>query len=175
MLVLTVQDNSVVQMLNEGKYKADFWKTRLGCLSPRFTKGYNLIRKELRNRVNRSCESPIFAWGGTPFIESVRCGKNKQVLFLEVPENELVFSDYDKFCDYVYGISDDADFMLSSRRAKNLINRGYCVQVSMAYIKPEWVVSTVDFNIVNNFEGTVDDCYRYYKILKAYFHLSELA
>lgn len=172
MLVLTVQDDSVVQKLNEGKYKADFWKTRLGCLSPRFTKGYNLISKEIKRRVNRYCEVPIFAWGGTPFIESIRCGKGKKVLFLEVPEEELVFSDYDKFCDYVYGISSDADFMLSKKKAKSLVSRGYCVQVSTAYIKPEWVVSTVDFSLIGKFEGTVDDCYRYYKILQAYFELA---
>lgn len=173
MLVLTIQDKSVLQMIGDGKYKADFWKCKFSCLSPKFTKGYMVLKSELLRATGKTCDSPIFAWGGTPFIDSIKGSGDKKALFLEVPENELIFSDYDKFCDFVYGTTETVDFILPKKKAKEKIKRGYCVQVCMPYIKPEWVLSSVDFSLIDKFEGTVDDCYRYCNLLKSYFLLSE--
>lgn len=173
MLVLTIQDKLVLQMIESGKYKADFWKSKFSCLSPKFTKGYMFLRSELLRATGKSCDTPIFAWGGTPFIDLVKGSEDKKALFLEVPESELIFSDYDRFCDFVYGTTETVDFILPKKKAKEKIKRGYCIQVCMPYIKPEWVLSSVDFSLIDKFEGTVDDCYRYCNLLKSYFLLSE--
>ena len=172
MLVLTVQDKRVLQAVEDGKYKADFWKSRFSCVSPRFTRGYMHLRSELYKETGRLCDIPVFAWGGAPFVDSIRGGENKQVLFLEVPDDEMVFSDYDKFCDYIHGSTEKVDFMLQRKRAKERIKRGYCIQVCLPYIKKEWVLSSFDFSLIEKYEGTVDDCYRYCNLLKSYLVLS---
>ena len=48
MLVLTVQESNVAQMMKSGRYEADFWKSKFGCVSARFTRGYSIISGEIR-------------------------------------------------------------------------------------------------------------------------------
>lgn len=173
MLVLTIQDSVVAQKMKDGRYEADFWKSKFGCASARFTRGYKELSKALYEQSGNSCEVPIFAWGGSPFIESVWDTRDKKAVFLEVPDRLLVYSDYDLFCDYVHGNSSKLDFMLPRKKAKDRIKRGYCVQVCLPYVMPEWIVSVVDFSMLKNYKGTVSDCCRYCKLLKSYIILSE--
>lgn len=173
MLVLTIQDERVADMMRGGRYKADFWKARFSCLSPRFTRGYEILRKKLMSSKGIWCECPIFGWCGTPFIESIRDSREKKLVFLEIPNEYMVFSDYDKFSDYVVGDSDKVDFLLTEDEAKGRVYRGSCVQVAMGYVKPEWVVGVFDFEYSKNFEGTVGDFYRYCILLNTYFELLE--
>lgn len=173
MLVLTVQDEMVVKALKRGRYKADFWKSRFSCTSPQFTKGYMLLKGCLKSETGCDCDIPIFAWGGSPFIEASAFDERKtKAIFLDVPEKYLIYSDYDKFNDFVQeGISDG--FLLTKKRAKERIRRGYCVQVCLPWIDPSWVVSVVDYQMVKGLKGTVDDYARYSKLLGTYFELSK--
>lgn len=170
MLVLTIQDEKVASMMRGGRYKADFWKARFSCVSPKFTRGYEVLRKKLMLR-GIWCDCPVFGWCGTPFIESIRDNREKKLVFLEVPDELLVFSDYDRFSDFVVGDSDRVDFLLSSEEAKRRISRGSCVQVTMGYVKPEWVIGVFEFEYSRNFEGTVGDFYRYCSLLNTYFEI----
>lgn len=173
MLVLTIQDKKVADMMRGGKYVADFWKSRFSCASPRFTRGYSFLKRKLCVEKGNWCECPVFGWCGIPFIESIRDNRDKKLVFLEVPDEYLSFSDYDKFSDYVVGDSDRVDFFLSAEEAGRRIKIDSCVQVTMSFTKPEWVVGVFDFEYSRGFEGSVGDFYMYCKLLNMYFYLLE--
>lgn len=172
MLVLTIQDKSVLREVEVGSYKCDFWKSEFCCLSPTFTKGYMKLASDLTEKTGKVCEVPVFGWIGVPFLDLMKGKSNKKALFLDVPSEYLNFSDYDRFCDYAHGSSESSDFILSEEEATRYVNEGRCVQVCLPYIKKEWLLTSVDLSLLEGCKGTIEECYRYCNILKAYCALA---
>lgn len=178
MLVLTIQKKSIAQKIINGNYKADFWKSSFSCISPRFTSGYNICKNELENKLGKSFSedfSPIWAWVGYPYIKfhTYLYEGDLVALFLDVPASEMVFSDYDKYCDYIYGESTDKDFMLGFTDARNAGKRNRCVQACLESINPNNILLTVDFIRFNGEMKSIENFYNYIRLVNVYVDLKK--
>lgn len=152
MLVLTVQTRDVVERILSGeKYTPDFSKSTYAYLSPRFTKAYNKTLKELSRKTKKyytmGVDSCIWGWVGKPFldfyaIESGSKNSGKYAVFCEIDEKDLVFSDYDKYSDYIEGYTDSLDFMVSE------VSNDACIQCAFWSLSKRNIVSIVELNSI---------------------------
>ena len=177
MLVLTIQKRSIAQKMMHGDYKANFWKSEYGCLSPRFTRGYATIKNELEEKIGvtlSESETPIWAWVGVPYIDFHK-GVNEDdlvAMFLDIPSSEMVFSDYDKYCSYVEGETNSLDFMLNESEVLGKTKEGNCVQACINRVKPEQILLAVDYtNINSGTVTTVENFYKYWRLILVYQRL----
>lgn len=111
MLVLTVQRNErIKQMFTEG-YTPDFSKSRYAFLSPNHTRGYAEVLKELSKKTDKDfrygVDSCFWGWVKNPYYDFYPSNEGKSeedtlfAIVLDVPDEELVLSDYDKFCNFI--------------------------------------------------------------------------
>lgn len=170
MLVLTVQKESVVQMIKSGMYYPNFWLSEFSCMTTRFTEAYKYLRDALSKKIGKSyLESDFCMWGwvANPFVlfHTVQVDwQNMVALFLDIPEDGVVFSDYDMFTSYVWGESNDGSFVIEDfPEAMQEVDKR-CVQCVFDTIRPSDIVYEV--NLGSLLEGrevdkayTVNDLY----------------
>lgn len=176
MLVLTIQEKSIAQRIAMGGYKANFWESKYSCISPSFTQGYNICKRELEVKLGRNLSedfSPIWAWVGAPYIEfhTYLNEGDLVALFLDIPASEMVFSDYDKYCNFIYGDTKDTDFMVGYIDAKKTEKSTKCIQACLEVIKPSQIVQTVDFVRLDGEHKTIENFYNYLKLISVYMDL----
>lgn len=121
MMVLTVQDYSVVKEILSGIYTPNFLKSSYACSSGRFSRAYLRVLTELSKKTGRDfqygVDTCMWGWVNYPYLPLHkkngfrRYSKRKYAIFVEIPENQMVFSDYDSYCNYVEG-SCSVNFML---------------------------------------------------------------
>lgn len=182
MLLMTVQKKEIVEKIREGNYKANFWKSDYSCISPRYTKGYMAIKSALEGKLNvslsESC-SPMWAWVGYPYLDFHRLsgGDSKMVaMFIDIPENQIVFSDYDKYCRYIYDEGNIEDFIIPSISGIDLESSETCIQASFLKIEPSQIILTVDFKNFRDVElRSVQGFYNYWNLIFTYQRLKGIA
>lgn len=124
MMVLSVQEYPVVKGILDRSYSPNFIESSYACSSIRFTKAYFKILLELSKKTGREFrygfDSCMWGWVNVPFLPLHRkngfkgYSKRKYAIFVEVPEQELVFSEYNLFCDYVNEQKDYDGFILDN-------------------------------------------------------------
>lgn len=88
--------------------------------------------------------------------------ENSQLIIMDIPEEELFFTDYHAYCDYLnahfLATFDDGDLLQikENHKGKLLGTPDECpCQANFAYIKEEWVITikpTVDFTYIGECE-----------------------
>lgn len=175
MLVLTIQRKDIVGKILNNTYHVNLWQSPYVYQSIRFTEGYNKILYELEKRNKTSLmdgESCYWGWVKNPYIDFFSYDKDNYIaLFVDVPESEMVFSDYDKYTDYVLENSNEKDFILSSKDSK-----ADCIQCSFLYLNPENIKLTVPLNMLNKNCKSVIEMYRAasYRYIWFYFNKTNL-
>lgn len=169
MLLLSVQKKEIAQKILEGNYHADFWKSDYACLDTNFSKKYAMVSERLNLT---GSDAPIWAWAGTPFIEfhKAKCVTQVYVcMFLDIPENRIVFSDYDKYC------GDSYDFFISRKEAIERVRKGDCIQACVGYVKPDDVLLQVDYkNILDDESKSVECFYNSWRMISTYQSLVKM-
>lgn len=132
MLVLTFQDKGVLRKLQKGCYFPSLMKSEYAHASVEFTMGYNKILNEL-SKIDYSLlegDSCLWAWVHSPADEMVQLlvSEDKVAIYMDVDEKKVVFSDYDKYTNFVLGDSDDMDFILDD--VEDIDIDGMCIQCS---------------------------------------------
>lgn len=122
MLVLTVQNYSVLsQVYSREGYTPSFWKSTNAFLSPRYTNGYKKVIERLSTKKGQAFNfgdtSCIWSWVQNPFIgyyKGMRYFDDgvSYAVIADVPVEDMVFTDYDRYADYAECESDDCDFFL---------------------------------------------------------------
>lgn len=151
MLVMSVQKEKRLDSIISGTYKPNLYKSRYGCMSIRFTKGYNKIKRVLSKKtgiVMDSSSSTYWGWAKCPYVKFHRnvnvTPEELVVLFMEIPESQCVLSDYDKYCDYVNEESNNMDFILEDLNGDD----AQCVQVNFLSIKKENILLTIPYTSI---------------------------
>lgn len=155
MLIMSVQKEKRLDSIISGTYKPNLYKSRYGCMSIRYTKGYNKIKRLLSKKlgiVTETSTSTYWGWAKCPYIK-FHCNVNVApeelvVLFLEIPESQCVLSDYDKYCDYVNEDSNSMDFILENINDKNAL----CVQANFLSIKKENILLTIPYESIAKYQ-----------------------
>lgn len=143
MLVLTVQKYSVLrQVYSKEGYTPSFWKSTNAFLSPLYTKGYKIVLEELFWKTNAAFnfgeDSCIWGWVSNPFLgyynNRVFDGQDDALyaVIVDVSEDDMVFTDYDKYVEYIEGESGDEGFFIDDAHAFG----SKCVQCSFLNITP---------------------------------------
>lgn len=164
MLILTIQERSVVDAIKKGTYKPNFWKSKFSCMSVEFTKGYAKILSRLKEKTGAylsDSDSCLWGWAKAPYIRfhtaTPDWKENSVAVFAEVPDSEVVLSDFDVFSEYVLGESDREDYILDNFPD----DENMCVQCSFLNIKPENILLEVDMSrlIGNGCRTSVESLY----------------
>lgn len=151
MLVLTVQKYSILQQVySKHGYFPNFEKSECAFLSPKYTKGYQEILKSLSDKTCKDyvkgVDSCMWGWVKEPFLGFYpsNVGKSQKdrlyAVFCNIPEEDMVLSDYDKFCDYIEGYSNRKDFVIDN------IKDAECVQCSFWRLQPENIQIVMDID-----------------------------
>lgn len=152
MLVLTVQRyERIKQMYSKEGYTPDFTKSRYAFLSPNHTRGYGKILKELSRKTGKAfrygVDSCMWGWVKSPYLKFFPTNEGKSeddtlyALVVEVPDEELVLSDYDKFCDYIDG-GVHTEFIINDIRDAD------CVQCSFWNIDTSKVQAIINLDML---------------------------
>lgn len=152
MLLLTVQKYKRISELYTGSYQPDFLKSRFSCLSPLHTRAYYKILDNLSKKTNRyytrGKDSCFWGWlGYNPYLsffqQPVKDAKDNRYygVFVNVPENAVVVSDYDKFTAYINGYSKDEDYLCEYTEDKQ-----HCYQGSFWGINKRDIAYIVDLS-----------------------------
>lgn len=168
MLVMTIQKNVVAERILDtvnGVYLGDITKSNYAYLSPRYTLGYNNFNVLLNQKRKLWVNCPIFGWAGSPCVESIDYVSNRCAIFLDVPTEYCVFSDYDKYCDYLEGTCRFSECLIDEGTALWESAKGSCIQVCMGWIDPKWIL---DYSPLIPRGVYVDDCLRYCQVTNAY-------
>ena len=166
MLVLSFQKEFVLERIFNGGYKAKMGRSEFCRMSERFYKGYRKVKDELSKVSDMAeWESPVWAWIGEPVVGS---WANGVAVFADVPANEMVFSDYERYCEYIESEDENLNFMLPYEEAVKEACGGSCVQACFAGLNPERVVAVMGVDeireSVRRGAETVDDLYRGIKL-----------
>ena len=174
MLVLTVQKKSIAQKMLSGEYKANFWKSDFACVSPNYTRGYAVLSREVslvEEGYIDGVDSPVWFWAGIPFLGFYRgyVGEPLVAVFMDVPVERLVFSDYSGFEAYVNGSSGCMDFMISRCDVRGKIREGCCVQACAGRVSPGNIVMCTAFSeLPVGVDMSVSELYIHSILLGAY-------
>ncbi len=155
MLVLTIQRYKHIQQIYHGSYVPDFTKSSFANLSPRYTRCYKTVLKRLAEKTDRyyieGLDSCIWGWVRNPYVDFhkksislpnkyLRKQDRLYAMFCDVPEDEMVLTDYDKYCNYVEGNSDSMDFFVKDFRQSE------CIQCSFWGIEPDNIKLIIDID-----------------------------
>lgn len=104
MLILTIQDLKHIEMVYSTGYTPDPLKSEYIFLSTRYTKAYNLMMEKLYQKdPSGKVESFFWGWVKNPYLPFYKWKNlsNKVGVFLDIPEDKVVISDYDSYCEYL--------------------------------------------------------------------------
>ena len=174
MLVLTIQKKEVIDKIYKGSYRVNMWKSEYAFASPRFTKGYNIIKSNLVRKTGSfmlTSDSCYWGWVCNPFysfFDLKRMYNEYYAVFVDIPEEELVLSDYDKYTSFVLEESDSEDFMVE----EVLPGDTRCIQCSFKELNPEDIVFISDISILSDIEGDISSVYLKSALRLQWFRLS---
>lgn len=175
MLVLTIQRRDIVGKILNGTYHVNLWQSPYVYQSIRFTEGYNKILNELERKTKTSLidgESCYWGWVKNPYIDFFNYNKDEYVaLFVDIPKSEMVFSDYDKYTDYVLENSNETDFIVESITDSVPSD---CVQCSFLSLDPSNIKLTVPLSMLNKGCKSVSDMYHAASCRYIWFYLNRL-
>lgn len=164
MLVLSFQKAFVLERVFNGGYRAKMGRSEFCRMSERFYRGYRRVKEELVKVADMEVwESPIWAWVGEPVMGGLQ---GEVAVFVDVSVGEMVFSDYERYCDYVKGesLGLKSGFMLSYGEAMKEVRRGRHVQACFAGLDMGRVVAVTGIgevkDCIRNGAETVSDLYR---------------
>lgn len=163
MLVLTVQKYSVLsQVYSKEGYVPSFWRSTNAFLSPMYTRGYKMVLEELSRKTgsdfNYGKVSCIWAWASNPFLgyyENRVFDNSSDVpyaVIADIPEGEMVFTDYDKYMMYVEEESADSNFFIPDRRYFG----SKCVQGSFLSLKPSNIEGIAGLDCLTGCAESID-------------------
>ena len=159
MLILTFQRKELLGKIYSGSYSANIWKSAYAHSSIRFTKGYNKILKSISNKTELGLlpeDSCMWGWVSNPYTKLFFPKDSFVAIFMEIPESKLVYSDYDKFTDYIHGDSSNDDFILDDLTS---VSEEGCIQCSFMSIKPENICLVTEIDTLPSLEGNVGEIY----------------
>ena len=156
MNILTVQRYKDIQRIysSEG-YKPDFAKSSYAYASRRYTRAYLEVLNKLSKKTGKDylpgLDSCIWGWSNNPFLGFYESNKGKRLedrryaMFCSIPESDMVYSDYDKYCDFIEENTNDKNFFVDSPTGAE------CVQCCFWSLRPENINVIVDLdNIKSN-------------------------
>lgn len=176
MLVLTIQRKEILEKILNNSYNVNIWKSPYAFQSVRFTEGYSIILDKLQEKIGAPMlegESCYWGWIKNPYIDFFAKDADDYVaLFVDVPENQMVFSDYDKYTDYVLEESTDKDFILTSDKVRS----SSCIQCSFWNLRPENIKLSVPLSMLNRDSKSVSEMYHLasYRCIWFYFSNSNM-
>lgn len=153
MMVLTVQRYKRIQQMYRNSYNPDFSKSRFATLSPRYTRCYKTILKRLAEKTDRyyidGLDTCMWGWVRNAYLDFYTKSifpSNKYLskqdryyaVFCDIPEEEMVLTDYDKYCNYVEGISNNLDFFVED------FTKSECIQCSFWNLSPDRIRLIID-------------------------------
>lgn len=125
MLVLTVQEYPVLEAVYQGTYKPNFMLSSFACSSAGFSKAYLKVLSELSKKTGRSfqygLDSCMWGWVRYPYLPLHRkngfrrYNKRKYAVFVDIPEKDMVLTDYEEFCMYINRDAEEKDILLGNR------------------------------------------------------------
>ena len=158
MLVLTIQRKDIVNKILNNTYHVNLWQSPYVYQSIKFTEGYNKILHELERKTKTPLmdgESCYWGWVKNPYIDFFNYDKNNYVaLFVDIPKSQMIFSDYDKYTDYVLENSTEDDFILNSSK-----DMPSCVQCSFLRLNPMNIKLTVPLDMLNKDCKSITEMY----------------
>ena len=164
MLVLTIQKQKVVEKICKGEYSANYWMSDFAFQSVRFAMGYSMVKEKLSEKTGSDyleSDTPYWGWVLNPYFDFFKvksCFGKYSCMFVEVPKEELVFSDYDLYTDFVLGNSDDCNFFLESIP----YGSNKCVQCSFMNLSKDRVKAVVPLDKLESCKGeTVEDLLKF--------------
>lgn len=137
MLILSIQEYKHVQMVYSTGYTPNILYSEYVYLSPRYTEAYMKMAEELFKKDGTGDPLSFFwGWVKNPYLDfyALKGIRNKVGLFIEVPENRVVVSDYDMYCAY---LDEEVSHL-------TLENHGQCLQGVFKKISPSNIISVVD-------------------------------
>lgn len=150
MMVLTVQRFKFLQQIYRGEYVPNISKSPYAYLSPRYTRGYDIVLSELSRKTGRyymsGVDSCMWGWVRNPYIDFYTFNRGKSpedklyAVFCNVREEDMVMSDYDRFMDYVNGDVNRPDFILDD------FVKGECIQCSFWNLSSKNITLIVDLD-----------------------------
>lgn len=158
MFLMTVQNEKVVKEIMKSKYKPCFWESKFAFQSERFLSAYNLIIEELHKKLKKQkgktkYDSCMWGWVNKPFIDfhlkhlGKKSNKKLYAIFCNIPEKKMVFSDFDKYSDYLDGKTVDS-FMVENFESGDT----RCLQCSFEYLLPENISTIIDVEDLKGLE-----------------------
>jgi hypothetical protein len=161
MIVYTRQSNEVLDILLEkGIFKASLDKSEAKD-DDIFFRSYKWINNQLYKRLKLECETPIWFWDKHPEnyfdVDYFKYCENDVIIKLDIPENLILWSDFDLFHAVLNNIS-LSDFTYNSEITEELKEKSWeyifdfemckklneseilCLQGITSEIKKEWVV-----------------------------------
>lgn len=162
MMVLTIQRYKHIQKMYRNSYIPDFSKSRFAYLSPRYTKCYKTILKQLAEKTDRyyidGLDTCMWGWVRNAYLDFYNKSlfpSNKYLkkqdryyaVFCDIPEDEMVLTDYDKYCDYLEGNTNSLDFFVKD------FSKSECIQCSFWDLSPDKIKLIIDVDNLksNNF------------------------
>ena len=175
MLILTIQRKEICESILKGNYIPNIWESDYALLSNRFTKGYKKILNTLEDKTGRylsDSESCYWGWVYNPYTKFFYPGEEYKAIFINVPESEIVFSDYDLYSDYVHEDSYNDNFILENLQG---VKKSDCIQCSFLSCNPKNICLVSDLSSVDNLRGTIGDIYIKALIRDSWLELSRSA
>lgn len=162
MLVLTVQRYKRIQQIYRNSYVPDFMQSRFATLSPRYTRCYKTILKRLAEKTDREyidgLDTCMWGWVRNAYLDFynnpmylsnkyLKKSEKFYAVFCDIPEDEMVLTDYDKYCEYVEGKRNSTDFFVED------FTKSECIQCSFWNLSSDRIKLIIDMDNLksNNF------------------------
>lgn len=162
MRVYTVQSADTVSKLYTLSYEPFMSKSNYGFMSIRSMMGYKKMLDELSLKTKRSyiygIDNVMWGWVSNPypllFTNVDKKGKDRLfVVVADIPEDEMVLSDYDKYCEFLNGEKKVDFFDLESD----------CIQCCFWGIKPEQIEMVLDLGHISDMNTPLNNLWVYDK------------
>ena len=157
MLILSVQSFKHIQMVYSSGYTPDLYKSDYVFLSPRYMLAYNFMAKELYKKDSSGLYNSFFwGWVKNPYLDFYRFKKTSDLVgvFIEIPDNRVVVSNYDEYCAY---LEEEVDTL-------SLKSDGACLQGVFRKIKPAEIKSIIKLDtLLRLYRNEVTDLESLYK------------
>lgn len=156
MVVLTVQRKAVARKIFQGSYKSDFLKSDIVYLGGRYLSEYSKFNRSLNMICNRPRDDRELYWGWVynPFMDFFYNPEEYMGIFLEVPDERVILSDYDIYTGFCNEDSDFSDYIVTSDKD---MPRGSCIQCTFKDFSPENILKVVPFTALKGMRGTAED------------------
>lgn len=156
MLILSIQYKKHIQMVYSSGYTPDINKSEYIHLSPQYSFAYNIMASKLYDKDNTGYYGSFWwGWVKNPYLDFYRIKnvKSRVGVFLNVPDDKVVVSNYDLYCEY-----------LEERTEKlQLSKEGDCLQGVFRKICPSNILSVVELkDLISLYDRGVESIEKLY-------------